>query len=363
MAFITSIGIAVPKNKIEQSTFARFMEQLTEDPSERRKMHAVFRGSVINSRYSVLEDYGLEKGFSFYPNTKGLEPFPSTAQRMTAYQHHACDLSLAAIANCASSDRIREVTHLITVSCTGMYAPGLDIDLVNKLHLPTTTERICINFMGCYAAINALKVSDSICRANDKAKVLVVCTELCSLHFQKKITEDNIIANALFADGSAAMLIESRPEAKTSYSIENFHSDLIRTEEQHMAWEIGDFGFEMKLSSYVPQILETGIGQFFGALIKKANIDSHQVSHFAIHPGGKKILEAVAAQLKLTNGALNESYHVLRNFGNMSSPTVVFVLHEILMRLSSQNQNEFVTAMAFGPGLTIESALLKIHVS
>lgn len=363
MAFITSIGIAVPKNKFEQGTIARFMEQLTDDDVERRKIHAVFRGSSISSRYSVLKDYGLQDGYSFYPNTKGLEPFPSTAQRMHAYRQHACDLSLEAIAMCVPADHIRDVTHLITVSCTGMYAPGLDIDLVNKLSLPTSTERTCINFMGCYAAINALKVSDSICRANLNAKVLIVCTELCSLHFQKDFTEDNILANALFADGSAAMLITSQAGKGISYSIENFHSDIVNTEEQHMAWGIGNLGFEMKLSSYVPQILTDGIRQLLDSLIKKANIDLHQVDHFAIHPGGKKILEAAASGLNLSNGALNESYRVLQEFGNMSSPTVVFVLSEMMKRFSSKNQNEFVMAMAFGPGLTIESALLKIHVS
>jgi alpha-pyrone synthase len=361
MAFITSIGVAAPKNKFEQGTIARFMEQLTDDDVERRKIRAVFRSSSISTRYSVLKDYGLDSGFSFYPNTKGLEPFPSTAQRMIAYQKHACDLSLDAIDNCASREKISNITHLITVSCTGMYAPGLDIDLVNKLQLPTSTERICINFMGCYAAINAIKVSDSICRANSNAKVLVICTELCSIHFQKEFTEDNILANALFADGSAALLIESGAGAGISYSIENFHSDIIRSDEQHMAWGIGDFGFEMKLSSYVPQILNNGIHQLLNALIKKASIDFHQISHFAIHPGGKKILEAVADELKLSNRALNESYHVLRDYGNMSSPTVIFVLHEMMRKLSFSNHNEFVIAMAFGPGLTIESAILKVH--
>ncbi|HTH55562.1 MAG TPA: type III polyketide synthase [Cyclobacteriaceae bacterium] len=362
MAFITSIGIAVPKNKFEQGTIAQFMEKLTGDKSEQRKIHAVFRGSAISHRYSVLEDYGRSGEFSFYPNTKGFEPFPSTAKRMMVYQEFACDLSLAAIKNCIPNGQTIGITHVITVSCTGMYAPGLDIDLVHRLHLPTSTERICINFMGCYAAINALKVSDSICKANSEAKVLIVCTELCSIHFQKKFTEDNILANALFADGSAAMLIESGPGPGVSYSLENFHSDIIRTDEQHMAWGIGDLGFEMKLSSYVPQILNNGIRQLINSLVQKANIDLHQINHFAIHPGGKKILETVAAELNLTNDDLAASYRVLREYGNMSSPTVIFVLHEMMKRFSSQNNNERVMAMAFGPGLTIESALLKIQV-
>src|SRR5258708_677100 len=209
MAFITSIGTAVPENKFEQATIAHFMEQIITDESQRRKMHAVFRASAINTRHSVLSDYGKENDFTFYPNTLGLEPFPSTAQRMLAYRKHACSLSLSAIKDCIGYGKNREITHLITVSCTGMYAPGLDIDIVHALQLPTTTERICINFMGCYAAINALKVANSICKASIDAKVLIVCTELCSLHFQKDFTEDNIMANALFADGSAAMFVES----------------------------------------------------------------------------------------------------------------------------------------------------------
>src|SRR6185369_4351256 len=196
------------ENKFEQTTIAHFMEQIIPDETQRRKMHAVFRASAISTRHSVLSDYGKQNDFTFYSNTHELEPFPSTAKRMQVYKEHACSLSLNAIRNCIGANKTQEITHLITVSCTGMYAPGLDIDLVMALQLPTSTERICINFMGCYAAINALKVADSICTANNEAKVLIVCTELCSIHFQKDFTEDNILANALFADGSAAMLVE-----------------------------------------------------------------------------------------------------------------------------------------------------------
>jgi prepilin-type processing-associated H-X9-DG protein len=282
---------------------------------------------------------------------------------MQVYQQHACALSLDAIKNCVAPNKIKEITHLITVSCTGMYAPGLDIDLVHALPLSTSTERICINFMGCYAAINALKVADAICKSNVDAKALIVCTELCSIHFQKDFTEDNILANALFADGSAAMLIEPSPLGKINFSIDGFHSDIVSSEEQHMAWSIGDLGFEMKLSSYVPQILQQGIHQLLDSLLKKTKIDLNQIQHFAIHPGGKKILEVVAKELKLPEGKLGPSYQVLRDFGNMSSPTVIFVLKEMLRNFSIQNNNEHVIGMAFGPGLTIESMILKLHVN
>lgn len=360
MPFITSIGTAVPENKFEQATIARFMERIISDEAQQRKMHAVFRASSINTRHSVLNDYGKENNFSFYPNTKDLHPFPTTALRMQAYRQHACALSLRAINDCINPEQTEGVTHLITVSCTGMYAPGLDIDIVRALQLPTSTERICINFMGCYAAINAMKVADSICKANAKAKILIVCTELCSLHFQKDFTEDNILANALFADGAAALFIEAESSGTKNYSIEAFHNNIITTEEQHMAWSIGDLGFEMKLSSYVPEILQKGTRQLLNSLIEKTRIDLKDIHHYAIHPGGKKILEAVAKELELNNGQLKESYYVLRNFGNMSSPTVVFVLREMLRSFSMVNEGEYVMGMAFGPGLTMESVLLKI---
>lgn len=361
MAFITSIGTAVPENKFEQTTIALFMERIITDEAQRRKMHAVFRASAISTRHSVLSDYGKENDFTFYPNTQGLEPFPSTAQRMHVYSRHACSLSLSAIKNCIAPQKIKEITHLITVSCTGMYAPGLDIDLVTKLELPTSTDRICINFMGCYAAINALKVADSICKGNTDAKVLIVCTELCSIHFQKDFTEDNILANALFADGSASMLVESKPTNGINYFLEGFHSDILLTEKQHMAWSIGDLGFEMKLSSYVPQILQEGIRKLLDSLVRKSKIDLNQIHHYAIHPGGKKILETVAKELRLENGKLDVSTQVLREYGNMSSPTVIFVLKEMLQSFSSRDNDNYVMGMAFGPGLTLESMLLKIQ--
>ena len=363
MAYITSIGTAIPENKFEQTVIAHFMERIITDEAQRRKMHAVFRASAINTRHSVLSDYGKENDFTFYPNTQGLEPFPSTAQRMHAYRQHACSLSLNAVKNCISPEKIKKITHLITVSCTGMYAPGLDIDLVNSLHLPTSTERICINFMGCYAAINALKVADSICKATSDAKVLIVCTELCSIHFQKDFTEDNILANALFADGSAAMFVESGHASGVNYSLEGFHSDILTSEVQHMAWSIGDLGFEMKLSSYVPQILQEGIHKFLDSLVRKTKIELNQIHHFAIHPGGKKILETVAKELRLENGKLDASTQVLREYGNMSSPTVIFVLKEMFSHFSAQDNNKYVMGMAFGPGLTLESMLLKIHMA
>ncbi|GHM98928.1 chalcone synthase [Cytophagales bacterium WSM2-2] len=362
MSFITSIGTAVPENKFEQGVIARFMERTIEDEASRRKMRAVFRASAIQHRYSVLSDYGKESGFSFYADTKDLGPFPSTAQRMSAYRQYACPLSLEAIKNCVEPNRISEITHLITVSCTGMYAPGLDIDILNSLSLPTSTERTCINFMGCYAAVNGLKVADAICKSNNDAKVLIVCTELCSLHFQKEFTEDNILANALFADGSAAILVEPNATSRINFSLEGFHGDILNSGEQHMAWGIGDFGFEMRLSSYIPTIVEGGIQRLLAGLIQKTKIRLNQIDYFAVHPGGRKILETIVRELSLEKNKLEDSFATLRSYGNMSSPTMIFVLKEMMKKYSPQNDSQHVLGLAFGPGLTLESVLLKIKV-
>src|SRR5699024_10541350 len=147
------------------------------------------------------------------------------------------------------------ITHLITVSCTGMYAPGLDIEIVQEARLSPSVKRTAINFMGCYAAFNAIKVGDAICKAEAEARVLIVCVELCSIHFQKKKDDDNILSNALFGDGAAAIVLQSTPPQAASLALERFHCDLSFEGKQEMAWHIGDHGFEMRLSAYVPDMI------------------------------------------------------------------------------------------------------------
>ena len=183
---------------------------------------------------------------------------------------------------------VQEVTHLIVVCCTGMYAPGLDIDLVKKYNLSPSVHRTGINFMGCYAAFNAIKVADAFCHQDENAKVLVVCTELCSLHFQKTPTEDNLLANALFADGSAALLVESKTKARLRLKPENFHTALILEGGQDMAWTVGDLGFEMKLSTYVPSIIKNGIAALTETLLSKDFQKAHGYSLSGCSPGWEK---------------------------------------------------------------------------
>lgn len=239
-----------------------------------------------------------------------------------------------------------------------MYAPGLDIEIVQKLSLQTTVKRTAINFMGCYGAFNGLKVADSICKADPDAKVLLVCVELCSIHFQKEFSTANLISNAIFADGAAAVIIEKQPDNRKCFSIESFYCDLVPQTSQEMVWQIADSGFDIVLSSYVSQAIQSGISEFTKKLLSQSKQTLANIDLYAIHPGGIKILQACEEALNITAEDNRYSYGVLRNYGNMSSATVLFVLKKIWDDIHSEEQKN-IFSCAFGPGLTLESMMLK----
>ena len=367
-SFISAIGTANPPYKYTQNDLVEFMSSAhgAVNGSE-VKLKALYRATGIKHRYSVLADYGANpQSFEFYPKNKQLEPFPDTASRMSIYQKEALFLSKAAIEKCLDTYpelQRSEITHLITVSCTGFYAPGLDIDLINELDLRTNVQRTAINYMGCYAAISALRNADSIVRADPEAKVLVVCVELCSIHFQKMDTTDNRMANALFGDGAAAMIVEGRNNQRMQLAPVGFNSELLPNGAKDMAWTVGNLGFEMKLSSYVPEVIREGVGKLGHSLLGKIDppVDFNKIKYFAIHPGGKKILEAVESELGIDRERNFAAHKVLSEFGNMSSPTIVFVLDELKKHIQPKDHDEYIFCMAFGPGLTLESSLLRIE--
>lgn len=365
MSYITAIGTANPPNRFSQSLIADFMMRAMKlNNGDGRKLKTVFRASGIEFRHSVLEDYGRVKDFTFFPDTEDLEPFPPTDRRLQIFRQNALSVSVASFRDMLQllpNRQAPEITHLIVVCCTGMYAPGLDIDLVKALRLSSTVQRTAINFMGCHASFNALKIADAICRSDVKAKVLIVCTELCSLHFQREANEDNLLANALFGDGSASVLVEAKSESPLKLQLENFHSDLAPEGANDMAWTIGNLGFEMRLSSYVPALIKKGITSFTNTLLQKLSVGLADISHFAIHPGGKKILEVIEGELNLSKEKNEAAYHVLKNYGNMSSATVLFVLKHVVGNLNGANEGERVLGLAFGPGLTLESMMMKIE--
>jgi len=363
-SYINAIGTAVPEHKILQGYAAEWMcNALNIKGKEQKLIHTLYDATGIESRYSVLEDFLAEKeNFGFFPNTDDLEPFPGVKKRMELYKKFSLPLAIKAITNCLEKTTTKpsEITHIILASCTGMYAPGLEIDIIEELGLNNNTERTCIQFMGCYAAFNALKSADYICRADENAVVAVVCIELCSIHFQKTPGRDTIVSNALFGDGAAAVLVTGKAKSGINLKLASFKCMLASEGKNDMAWQIGDSGFEMKLSSYVPDIIKSGIKNLTEQLLQNLGLGLKQIDYFAIHPGGRRILEVCEEELGMTKEDNCHAYKILRDYGNMSSPTVLFVINSILQKLSSADKGKKILSFAFGPGLTMESMLLEV---
>jgi predicted naringenin-chalcone synthase len=227
------------------------------------------------------------------------------------------------------------------------------------MDLPKTIYRTSVNFMGCYAAIHALKQADAICKSEPEAKVLIVCTELCTLHFQREATSDNISSSLLFGDGAAAVLVTAGREKKKGFELEDFYSEVVTKGKKDMAWELSSSGFLMTLSGYVPELIEEDFDALVERALAKAGVKKANIRHWCVHPGGKRILEAIHKSLGLQADDLIESYQVLRQFGNMSSATILFVLKNMMdqIRHRKSDQPEMALAAAFGPGLTMETFL------
>jgi predicted naringenin-chalcone synthase len=235
-----------------------------------------------------------------------------------------------------------------------MSAPGLDLQVMELMDLPKTIFRTSLNFMGCYAAIHALKLADAICNSQADSKVVIVCTELCTLHFQREPTIDNITSSLLFSDGASAALVTSENNNAKGVRLKNFYSEVLPKGKKDMAWELSSTGFLMTLSGYIPNLIEEDFAMLTECALQKNNLTKKDITHWCVHPGGKKILEAIHKSLQLTNGELDNSYDVLREYGNMSSPTILFVLKKIVDTIA-YNGTDTIFGAAFGPGLTMET--------
>jgi predicted naringenin-chalcone synthase len=364
---IQAIGTATPEYRRRQSDVAAFMKKtLKADRALARRIDYLYQQSGIDARYSCIPDYGLTDPaqFQFYPPAWDLSPFPTTQQRLTKYQAESLPLCLAAIANALNqpnAPNLQAVTHLIVVSCTGFYAPGLDVLLVKTLGLSPQVKRTLIGFMGCYAAFNGMRTADVICKSDPEATVLLVCVELCSLHFQNRVERAHLISNCIFADGAAAAFFKRKAPDPTAPSlvIANDLSWIDDDSLNEMTWLIGDAGFEMHISSTVPEILQANLPKFIQRLLQPAGLEPDDIGFWAIHPGGKSILERVQKCFDLPDHKLKDSRAVLREYGNMSSPTVLFVLKRLYQRLQRGEDFRRCVAMAFGPGLTFEGCLLQ----
>lgn len=360
----------MPAYKHEQRQILQFMQTVFAlDKVEARKLGFLYRQSSIQTRYSAIGDYSHAiNEWKFYPQTEAIEPFPSLEQRMMWYQKNAAPLSVDAIRDCVNNIlHPGEITHLITVSCTGMSAPGLDLQVVESLDLPKNIYRSSINFMGCYAAIHALKMADAICKTETGVKVMIVCTELCTLHFQKEATRDNIASSLLFGDGAAAVLVTPDEYDHKGLYLKSFYSEIITKGKSDMSWELSSSGFLMTLSGYVPDLIGEDFKPLMNRAMAKANYSKESIEHWCIHPGGKRILDAIHKSLCFKKGELAESYEVLKEYGNMSSPTILFVLKKIMVSLKKEAATTChegpnnIFGAAYGPGLTMETFIASPH--
>lgn len=318
----------------------------------------MYHQSGIQNRYSVIGDYSSPvRDWKFYPPVESLEPFPSLEQRMQWYEKHAAPLSVDAIRDClAQTSDAAKITHLITVSCTGLSAPGLDLQIAELLDLPKTVFRTSINFMGCYAAVHALKLADALCQSARGSQVLIVCTELCTLHFQREPTLNNIMSGLLFGDGSAAALVTGDDYPAPGIRLRGFYSEIQPKGKKDMAWGVSSSGFRMVLSNYIPDLIRADFEGLVTRSLRSQGLEPGSITHWCVHPGGRKILEAIEKSMQRETGFLEDAYTILRDYGNMSSPTILFVLQRMMARMIP-GKNNCIFGAAFGPGLTMETFL------
>jgi predicted naringenin-chalcone synthase len=364
--WIHGIATAVPDYAYEQQRIRDVMKDWLEaDRRTERLLNGIYANSGIETRHSVVPDLepGAQRGAFFRAEDGNGFRLPGTKERNDRYTQEAAPLFVKAARGvlAASGFESTEVTHVITISCTGFFAPGPDVLLVNELGLPQQTERYHVGFMGCYAAFPALRMARAFTRSDPAAVVLVVSAELCTLHLQPGPEVDNLLASSVFADGAAAALVSARPPRGTSLRLDAFGSTLASEGAGEMAWTVGDTGFEMVLTSYVPRIIEARIGEAVAPLFARSGVTQREVTHWAVHPGGRAILDKVQAGLCLPEEALEASRQVLSDYGNMSSATVLFVLERMLHEPPGPAGT--VAAMAFGPGLTVESGLFTLQGS
>lgn len=362
MSKIVSIASAVPPYEHEQASICSFADKIyCNSTVESRKHKFLYAHSGIQKRYSAIPDYSLAPGErTFYSTAEDLEPFPSLEKRMEWYNRTATDLSVKTIEKCIDGKiHASDITHLITVSCTGLSAPGLDLEVMEAMQLPSNIFRTSVNFMGCYAAIHGLKLADALAKSDEKANVLIVCTELCTLHFQKEPSADNITSTLIFGDGCAAVLMQHNKGSLKGMQVDNFYSDVLFKGKKDMSWQLSSEGFKMTLSGYVPDLVKEDFNGLLNSALEHGELKKEKITHWCIHPGGKKILEAIGKSVDLPSNALSYSYAVLNDYGNMSSPTILFVLEKIWNELQQTPEPATIFGAAFGPGLTMETFILS----
>ncbi len=373
-ATIISIATGIPDGVIDQDVAAGVVQRLGITKRWNKVLPKLYQKSGVRRRSSVLlgPDH-LEPDLrqSFYTPPTETAPYgPTTAQRMEVYAQHAgpliCKTSRLAIDRAGLAPS--KITHLVTVSCTGFVAPGLDHALIQSLGLTGTVQRVHVGFMGCHAMVNGLRVAQAICQSDPSAVVLVGSVELCSIHQQYSEDPEQIVANSLFSDGSASAIVVpyrqalAMPQVDPSWRMVSSLSLKVPDSADLMTWKIGDHGFQMTLSSQVPMRIEEELRPPLETWLGTLGVSTKEIKQWVVHPGGPRILDAVEGAMGLGSESLSASRETLANYGNMSSPTIVFIMEEILRRSESEGlprEKGLWLVLGFGPGLHAEAILLE----
>ncbi|MGZ3627776.1 MAG: type III polyketide synthase [Ktedonobacteraceae bacterium] len=349
-AYINQIATAVPEHDVHRK-FLDYAPSLLSDERQRNLLRRMANRAQIEYRYSFLKPHPEDKGF----DADGFNmpvAFPDTQTRMRFYERHALTLAIRALDQLNFAAYSDSITHLILTTCTGFYAPGINMQVVEHYGLDPSAERTVIGFMGCNAGLNALKLSRHIVRSEPSSQVAILNLELCTLHLQETNDLEQMLSFLIFADGSSASLVSAQP---VGIELQSFTSTIIPKSADQITWHIGDLGFDMVLMGQVPSTIITGLPAKLNKILDGQRPE--HIEHWAVHPGGRTILDAVQRSIGLPNGILQQSRDVLRRFGNMSSATVMFVLNE-MMKPGVKNGRG--CSLAFGPGLTVESMLFQI---
>jgi predicted naringenin-chalcone synthase len=364
-AALVSLATAHPPFRMPRAEWLEIADTLTPPEVDRALLTRLAERSGIETRWCAAFEEGRH-GF-YRPNE-----VPGTAERMMLWSRAARALSVDA-AQRALTDAARagitagSITHLVTASCTGFAAPGIDAFLIETLGLSRSVSRLNVGFMGCHAAVNALAAARATVLANPNAVVLVALAEVSSAHFHHTTRLDQLVANTLFADGGAAMIVAAESPATQTRSpalatIVDTHSTLIPHTSEEMAWHIGDRGFEMTLGASVPAILEREIRAWVERALATHGLGIRDVAGWAIHPGGPRVIDAVAAALELPESAVAASRAILRDYGNMSSVTLPFIFERLARDRAAELRHDTRSeagptpwvGLAFGPGLAGE---------
>ena len=361
MPYILDIATAVPEYSVRKDELVDFysksLEKISADPIQ-KKLRIISEKTRIENRYSCIPDFNGKNSELF---TEG-DFNPSVEKRLELFNRKSVALGKNVIGKLFDQTGVtpEQVTHFITVTCTGIAAPGLEFLLAKELDL-LHTEKLGVNYLGCYAALKALKHAQYIAKADPEACVLIVCIELCSLHFVPSVEDEDVLANLLFADGAAATMVcgdmSNLNVQNHVLRIDDIGSAYIPGTMDLMTWNVTSKAFRMYLSKHIVDAIGSSIEPVVKSFLK---CDPEDIALWAIHPGGVRIVDAVQKSLSLSDEAVKDSLHVLQQYGNMSSPTILFILGEMLVNLRKENLNESrkIFTCAFGPGLNIE--MLKL---